>query len=926
MAYATKYELLCAGKDGVVTKLVISEDGYTGQEIDRNVPDNPFQLTRDRNGAICGTSLTFRIREEVDFEFLSLYTEDFKKFKAEMYRPSTALTPMWSGYLNTAQYAAEYISAPINQSFIATDGLGLLKNFDFDLEGTYSELAIIDHCLGKIGLGLGYSIAVGIWETNQDDTRASMAQTYVKAEAFSGKTCYEVVEGIVGRYDATITQYNNRWHIVTYKDRQSTRLLYDNTLAYEGTQAAPSVPDLVANATTPSTVYPSGHLSMNMQRGGKILPIYCDYKYTQSVLKNADFSKFDGRAFENWTHVYYGSHRRLLQLVGDDTAAYLEGSFDYNYENASYILNISDEIIYDADQVMRVSLKYAPVAYGKSGLWMHGVPDKAINARVHFMIIYVTDNHEYYLDIKDGWIEDERKYIKQVGPASMSTKSIVFNDFDVTFNLPPYDGRLEIVLFWLLDNDQPLDYDTTNYRGRYIGVAWKDIHAEIFDASGENLEVTTDLKTTVTFDDSSNVMTLDTADLALLDAPDFTNARLLYNGITFLSDGSLTQTWSGLGAGFNDVPLVEVYANMVASRNRSPLQVLRGTIKGSFNPDTMFRHVQNSNRKFFADELTWHIRDNAFSGEFVEYMDFVEQNLSWQGYTPHDVEIEKTTPTITWSNQSLVYGGVWGDVMNATANTLGGFIYYYLLDGEWVYMPMSAQPAVGTYSMKTDFYPDDTIHYTEASATATLTVTGTSVTITWNPGTSTIANGGTWTAQMLNASANQAGTMRYYLYGSSTEIEVGDTLDLGINTNSIKLQADFTPSDPLYSEAVYPANGQTFTVTQSKLSLGSGNNDDGDVVVVGTGQHLVTISLTTTVQYTITNESGTGFTLRINNSNINLPYTDSVSRTLQIYCNFASSVTERRQVFKITPSGGYKLQPIYLNCTYSKDPIYDRDA
>ena len=178
---------------------------------------------------------------------------------------------------------------------------------------------------------------------------------------------------------------------------------------------------------------------------------------------------------------------------------------------------------------------------------------------------------------------------------------------------------------------------------------------------------------------------------------------------------------------------------------------------------------------------------------------------------------------------------------------------------------------------------------------------------------------------MLNATANQAGTMRYYVYGSSTEVEVGDTLDVGINVSGIKLQADFTPSDPLYSEAVYPANGQNFTVSQSKLSLGAGNNDDGSVIVSGTGQHLLSLPLTTTVQYTITNESGTGFTLRINNSNINLPYSDSVSRNLQIYCNFSASVTERRQVFKITPQGGHKLQPIYLNCTYSKDPIYERD-
>lgn len=926
MAYGTKYELLCAGKDGVVTKLVISEDGYTGQEIDRNVPNNPFELQRDRAGAIAGTSLTFRIREEVDFEFLSLYTEDFKKFKAEMYRPSTAASPMWSGYLNTAQYAAEYISAPINQSFIATDGLGLLKNFTFDLEGLYSELYIIDYCLSKIGLGLGYSIAIGVWETNQNDTRAVLAQTYLKGEAFSGKTCYEVVEGIVGRYDATITQYNNRWHIVSYKDRQSTRFLYDNTLTYEGAQSAPSVPDIVVNADTPSTVYPAGHLMMNMQRGGKILPIHSDYQYTHSVLKNANFSKYNNGNFDYWSY-YYGSYMRIKQLVGGDTAAYLEGYYNSSYENPAYIVQISDEITYEASQYVRFSIKFAPVAFYRSKYGLESIPDVRMKeVKVYFMLAYVTLDHIYYLDLDEGWAEDRLKHMHQTVQSSIGTQNLIFNDFEINFTLPPYDGRLEVALFWLDENGQSDNYDGRIYTPKYMGVAYKDINIEIFSEAEDNPELVTELDTVVTFDESSNVLTLDTANLLAIDAPIFPNSQLLYSGVTFLSDGSLTETWSGLGIGYNDVPLVEVYANMVASRNRSPLQVLRGTIKGSFDPDTMFRHVQNSNRRFFADELTWHIRDNAFTGEFVEYMDFEVQDLTWENYTPHDVEIAKITPTITWPNQTLTYGGVWGDVMNATANVQGGFIYYYLLDGEWVRMPLSGRPAVGSYSMRVDFYPNDTIHYTEASATATLTVTGTSVTITWNPSTTTIANGGTWTAQMLNATANQAGTMRYYVYGSSTEVEVGDTLDVGINVSGIKLQADFTPSDPLYSEAVYPANGQNFTVSQSKLSLGAGNNDDGSVIVSGTGQHLLSLPLTTTVQYTITNESGTGFTLRINNSNITLPYTDSVSRTLQIYCNFGASVTERRQVFKITPQGGHKLQPIYLNCTYSKDPIYDRDA
>jgi hypothetical protein len=292
MAYGLKYELLCTTVKGNLYKVKILFDGYTGDPIDRNVPLSPFKLKKDKADYIRGTSLDYSIIEEVDFEFLEFYTNKTKAVKVELYDPSNVL--IWTGYNLPQQYQVPYTPSPVNVTFSATDGLGLLKNESFTLTGFKSLLEIVCYCVDKIGLGLGYSIAINLFATLHDPARSPLEQTYINSEVFQSLNCYDVLENVFKLFNAEITQRRGRWAITRSADKKSTRMLYTSAGVYETTEAGPAVLNL-GYPGPGIDVTPKNSLQFSLEPGGKQVKISQDYGRNDSLLKNHDFSQWSSQ-------------------------------------------------------------------------------------------------------------------------------------------------------------------------------------------------------------------------------------------------------------------------------------------------------------------------------------------------------------------------------------------------------------------------------------------------------------------------------------------------------------------------------------------------------------------------------------------------------------------------------------------------------
>ncbi len=178
------------------------------------------------------------------------------------------------------------------------------------------------------------------------------------------------------------------------------------------------------------------------------------------------------------------------------------------------------------------------------------------------------------------------------------------------------------------------------------------------------------------------------------------------------------------------------------------------------------------------------------------------------------INVDKTAPTITWSNPAdIVYGTALDNTqLDATADVPGMFVY---------------TPASGTVlhagdgqTLSVVFTPTDTTDYTTATKSVTINVEQATPTITWsNP--ADIIYGTALSDTQLDATANVLGTLAY-TPASGTVLPLGngqtlsvvftptDTIDYTTATKSVSInvnQAGPIVSSVVIAEAAAPKNG-----------------------------------------------------------------------------------------------------------------------
>jgi len=622
MAHGLIHELLATSVKGNLDMVRILKDAYTGAVIDRNVPINPFRIRKLEGEVIQGTALEFVMREEEDFEFIPMFSQPLKHYMVEAYRSTTLL---WKGYLNTQQYEAEYRPAPINVTFMAYDGLALLKDEEFDLTGTQDEFTILRHCIDKIGLCIGYAIAISIHEENHNTSLSPLEQTYQDCKIYEENDCYEVIEKILSRYDATITQVLGRWEILSSKDKTSTRLLYDEDGVYETTQAAPTVIDLDYPGVG-TEVYPVGVLSHRLLFGGRKVRIIHNYGRRDSLLSNYDFAAYNSSTFlfDDWTK---GGTFSILQKIKDDEFyAWLSGysNVDTDYlERAESVVNVTGEAFV-------FSLDFCPV-----GDIISGGVYATVNMEMRVQVTCVVGATTHYLSTS-GW-STTPGYITQTVASALGYESILWTNIKIITDGLPGDG---VVKVRLMRYKSAAPGATVTFRGMAFR---KPLIYFLHDG-----ELYADeLDAVATFNNSSELTSLDDLEFSAADAPDVDNKSLLYDNITRLSDDTPTLNWKldGYDTSFT---LIQICLKLLASRNRRPLEALMGRLKGEnvrFN--SIIKHTYNSSRQFEIVEGIWNLYDEVYDCTIREIPEYSEQAITLDDDSVISLSADLTVTAIT---------------------------------------------------------------------------------------------------------------------------------------------------------------------------------------------------------------------------------------------------------------------------------------
>ena len=217
MTYGVLYEFERTSTNGADIRITIRQKWYEGEVKKRALGRAPV-IKRDNNGHIYGTSCEIYAECLVDGEFSQLYTSDAFEFRVDVYRNEILI---WQGFVSPELYSEPDIAPPYDVQIIATDGLGELKNYNFEKRGVASILSHINYLIGKSGVGMAFNVVSGLRYINSEGTLSAekdILNINIDLDHEEGNSCYDVLQNIMSSLNANITQHNGRYLIFRETD------------------------------------------------------------------------------------------------------------------------------------------------------------------------------------------------------------------------------------------------------------------------------------------------------------------------------------------------------------------------------------------------------------------------------------------------------------------------------------------------------------------------------------------------------------------------------------------------------------------------------------------------------------------------------------------------------------------------------------
>ena len=214
MAYRAKYRYRWNSQNGNQGEVLLLKDGYTGAVIDRPLGRAP-ELSMEQNGHIHGTSLVLYLECREDGEYTELYTSSAKEWQVQLWWNGRSL---WTGYLSPELYSEPDIAPPYDVCVTATDGLGELKRSEY--KPTSWDLSLEDHLYSILALtGLDKTIYhTGGISADGRPGASMLHEVKVDLSHLQGKTCYDVLDGVLTAINAELTTWGQQWMLLRPSD------------------------------------------------------------------------------------------------------------------------------------------------------------------------------------------------------------------------------------------------------------------------------------------------------------------------------------------------------------------------------------------------------------------------------------------------------------------------------------------------------------------------------------------------------------------------------------------------------------------------------------------------------------------------------------------------------------------------------------
>ena len=283
--------------------ITIYEKDYSGASSEMKLAGAAIEYNgSDQNiyEPVISSGLTVNVVSETDFQYISLYSANAKKYKIIV---TIDTVTHWTGYVVPDMFNEPYTCTPYISQIVATDGLKALESEDFDLSELHTQFEILQHILDKID-DLNIKEAINIYEENHNYTTGDtpLKQTYVDCEVYAEMNCYEVLLDILNNYGARIYQKGGEWWIVSLHEFSGELIYRDSDAGTDSTYN----PELLIGYSNDDKLA-NVDQQLNILPGWKKFTVIINLGFNDSILKNSDF--------DDWTITSIGTRNVGLGIV-----------------------------------------------------------------------------------------------------------------------------------------------------------------------------------------------------------------------------------------------------------------------------------------------------------------------------------------------------------------------------------------------------------------------------------------------------------------------------------------------------------------------------------------------------------------------------------------------------------------------------------
>lgn len=216
MAYGLKYKFVFEATHDITYEVRILEKDFEGTAVQRPLGSAPV-IRMQESDPIRATSVDLVLECQSDGEYVDLYSLDPRQYKVQIYRGTAS--KIWEGFIATEIYSEPDIAPPYDVRVTATDGLGVLKEYQYETGwgGRTVREQLQQMLLSKTGLSLDLYTVSRLREYGET-TMSFLDEVKIDLDYMEGKNCYEVLCELLTTMRCVITQWRDAWLIIRLTD------------------------------------------------------------------------------------------------------------------------------------------------------------------------------------------------------------------------------------------------------------------------------------------------------------------------------------------------------------------------------------------------------------------------------------------------------------------------------------------------------------------------------------------------------------------------------------------------------------------------------------------------------------------------------------------------------------------------------------